>query len=116
MGPLRVDTRSWNRCADPEHHPVTGTACRASLLDCFHCSNATITPAHLPRLLDLLDALDQRRAQLPETDWWSRYGSTWAAIRHDVIPAFSPAELDRAATEKTGDALLDLVENPWEHP
>lgn len=106
----------WSSCDDPEHHPVTGATCQASLLDCFHCSNATITPAHLPRLLALLDALQHRQAQLPEAEWWSRYGPTWAAIRHDVLTKFSPVELDRAAADKPDDALLDLVEPPWEHP
>ena len=107
---------AWSSCADPQHHPGTGTACRASFLDCFHCGNCLITPAHLPRLLALLEALQIRREQLDRTDWWARYGPAWAAIRHDVLPKFSPAELAHAAAAAPTDALLDLVEAPWEHP
>jgi hypothetical protein len=107
---------AWSRCTDPHRHPATGTGCRSSFLDCFHCGNCLITTAHLPRLLALLDALAQRRHEMPEHDWWARYGPAWAAIRHDVLSKFSPAELNRATADKPSDALLDLVEAPWEHP
>lgn len=85
-------------------------------MDCFHCGNCLIISSHLPRLLALLDALAQRRHEMSEQDWWARYGPAWAAIRHDVLTKFSPAELDRATADKPTDALLDLVEDPWEHP
>jgi hypothetical protein len=107
---------AWAACIDHDTHPATGKPCRSSFLDCFHCGNCLITRAHLPRLLALLDALTTRRQHLGEADWWRRYGPTWAAIRHDVLTKFSPAELDRAAANKPGDALLDLVEPPWQHP
>jgi head-tail adaptor len=95
---------------------VTGKPCDASFLDCFHCGNCLITTDHLPQLLGLLDALATRRRQLGESDWWRRYGQTWAAIRHDVMTKFSPAEITQAQRIKTDDALLDLVEHPWEKP
>ena len=107
---------AWSSCANSQRHPATGTVCRSSFLDCFHCGNCLITTAHLPRLLALLDALTLRRHQMSEHDWWARYGPVWAAIRHDVLTKFSPAELERAITDKPADALLDLVEDPWEHP
>jgi len=110
-----VDT-AWSACTNPQQHPATGRRCEVSFLDCFHCGNCLITPAHLPRLLGLLDALTARRAQLGEPDWWARYGPTWAAIRHDVLTKFSPEQIAEAARGKTTDALLDLVENPWEQP
>jgi hypothetical protein len=110
-----LDT-AWAACVDHDTHPATGKPCRASFLDCFHCGNCLITRAHLPRLLALLDALTARRQQLDEADWWRRYGPTWAAIRHDVLTKFSPAELDQAAAAKPDDALLDLVEPSWQHP
>ncbi|MFE0207357.1 hypothetical protein [Streptomyces sp. NPDC058985] len=110
-----LDT-AWSACGDPGRHPATGGECRVSFLDCFHCGNCLITRSHLPRLLSLLDALVQRRQQMSEAEWWHRYGPTWAAIRHDVLAKFSPAELARAEADKTGDALLDLVEEPWETP
>ncbi|MGY1960768.1 hypothetical protein [Nocardia gipuzkoensis] len=107
---------AWTTCIDPAHHPVTEKACRANFLDCFHCGNCVVTAHHLPRLLSLLDALSTRRQQLSDSDWWQRYGPTWAAIRHDILVKFTPAEIELAATTKPDDALLDLVEHPWQRP
>jgi hypothetical protein len=107
---------AWSGCLDERAHPVTGRACRASFLDCFHCGNCVITPDHLPRLLGLLDELAVRRGQLSDTDWWTRYGPAWAAIRHDVLTKFSRSEINAAASCKPVDTLLDLVESPWERP
>jgi hypothetical protein len=104
----------WSDCRDVSSHPVTARPCRASFLDCFHCGNCMITRDHLPRLLALQTALNDRRQQLPETEWWARYGPAWAAIQHDVLPRFTPAEVERAQQIPHADALLDLVENPWE--
>lgn len=106
----------WSTCRDVSRHPATGRPCRATLLDCFHCGNCVVTAGHLPRLLALLDALDQRRQHLPEDQWWSRYGPSWAALRHDILPKFTPAQVSQARFEPGPDALLDLVEDPWEHP
>lgn len=111
-----LDT-AWSACADHDQHPATGRPCRASFLDCFQCGNCLITRDHLPRLLGLLDALDARRHDLGESDWWARYGMAWAAIRHDILAKFSPAEIEHARSNKPTDALLDLVETPWgQHP
>jgi hypothetical protein len=96
--------------------PATGTRCTASFLDCFHCANCLITTGHLPRLLALLDALDTRRAQMAEADWWATYGGVWVALRRDVLDGgpFTPAQLAQARAAMPTDTLLDLVEHPWE--
>ncbi|MBN9197227.1 MAG: hypothetical protein J0I33_01090 [Microbacterium ginsengisoli] len=107
---------AWARCADHDHHPLTGRRCAASFLDCFHCGNCMITGDHLPRLLSLLDALEARRTQLGESAWWTRYGPAWAAIRYEVLPKFSEAEVSSAEQVKPDDSLLDLVEPSWEQP
>ena len=107
---------AWTEYIDHEHHPVTGKPCRASFLDCFHCGNCLISTKHLPRLLALLHALSIRRQQLSESDWWHRYGPVWAAIRHDILAKFTPAEIEQAEAAKPTDALLDLVEHPWQQP
>ena len=107
---------AWTECVDHEHHPATAKPCRASFLDCFHCGNCLVTAKHLPRLLALLDALSARRQQLSESDWWHRYGPVWAAIRHDILVKFTPAEIELAKKTKPPDALLDLVEAPWQQP
>jgi hypothetical protein len=106
----------WGSCADPRRHPQTGRPCQASFLDCFHCRNCLITTGHLPRLISLAGALDSRRQQVSETEWWQRYGPAWAAIRHDILGRFSPAQVQQARDAAPADALLDLVEPPWEAP
>ena len=107
--PDALDT-GWTACTDPEHGPWNEGPCTASFLDCFHCGNCLITHDHLPRLLSLLDAMEQRRQEIPLPAWWPRYGPAWAAIRHQVLPEFSPAEITAAETAKPQDTLLDLVE------
>lgn len=108
---------AWTACTDPESHPATGRPCRSvSYLDCFHCGNCLITTGHLPAIMALTEELAERRTRLGEHDWWQRYGPVWAAIRRDILPKFTPAQLDCAATTKPGDALLELAEDPWEHP
>lgn len=105
---------AWTACADPHAHPVSGKPCReVSFLDCFHCRNSLITRTHLPAILALLDTLARRRTQLSDDDWWKRYGPVWAAIRRDVLPRFTPAEIKAAETSKSDLPLLELSENPW---
>jgi hypothetical protein len=106
----------WSDCRDVAEHPATGRACQASFLDCFHCGNCLINQGHLPRLLALLAALEQRRQQMTEEQWWIRYGPAWVAIRTDVLPRFTPAEVAHARRTPVPPALLDLVDEPWERP
>lgn len=107
---------AWASCADHDHHPLTGKRCQTSFLDCFHCANSVITGDHLPRVLSLLDSLELRRSHLSESDWWTRYGSVWMAIREDVLPKFSEQEVTRALGQRPADSLLDIVEPRWERP
>lgn len=111
----RLDT-AWTACVDHEHHPITGRRCGRSFLECFHCSNSLVIGDHLPGLLGLLDALEARRLQMTEEAWWQRYGPAWAAIRVEILPKFSEAELAEANNHKPVDALLDLVEPRWDQP
>jgi hypothetical protein len=110
-----LDT-GWSACLEFDRHPATGQPCQTTFLDCFHCGNCLITRDHLPRLLGLLDALLERRRVLPEPEWWARYGPAWVAIRQDILAKFTPAEVEHARADKPHDALLDLIENPWELP
>jgi len=104
-----LDT-AWAACTGRDDGPWNEGTCRASFLDCFHCGNALITPAHLPRLLSLADDLEQRREQMSEQAWWRRYGPAWAAICHHVLPEFTPAQVQAAAAAKPSGRLLDLAE------
>jgi hypothetical protein len=111
----KLDT-GWAACVDHDRHPLTHQPCQVTFLDCFHCGNCLVTRDHVPRLLGLLEALAQRRRELPEQVWWTRYGPAWVAIRQDILVKFTPAELQQARAAQSADALLDLVENPWELP
>jgi hypothetical protein len=115
QGAGEVDT-GWAGCTNHDRHPATGRPCEVTFLDCFHCGNCLVTRDHLPGLLGLLDALGQRRRELAEDAWWDRYGPAWVAIREDILAKFTPAELEQAQSRKPDDALLDLIENPWELP
>jgi hypothetical protein len=115
VGRGELDT-AWSACTDHDHHPATRKPCRESFLSCFHCGNCVITRAHLPRLLGLLDALTGRRQLLGDTEWWARYGTTWAALRHDILTKFSPQELEHATADTRADTVLELIEAPWERP
>ncbi|MFE9813054.1 hypothetical protein [Streptomyces sp. NPDC005548] len=110
-----LDT-AWTACEDHDHNPETGAPCGDSFLDCFHCGNCLVTRTHLPRLLSLLDGLGALRQQMNEIDWWKRYGPAWLAIRRDILIKFTPAEVDKVRQQPLPDALLDLVEAPWEQP
>lgn len=110
-----LDT-AWTACEDYQHHPETGALCGDSFLACFHCGNCLVTRTHLPRLLGLLNGLGALRERMSEDDWWRRYGPAWFAIRHDILTKFTPAEVDKVRQQPLPDALLDLVEAPWEQP
>ena len=99
----------WTTCADPAQHPLTHNACRGSFLDCFHCANCIVTAEHLPRLIALVQALRDRRQEMPEQDWSRRYGPTWSAIRLDILTKFTPAQIQDAQNQGPHDAMLDLV-------
>lgn len=75
-----------------------------------------VTAEHLTALLELREAAEARYPDLPAGLWWRRYGQAWLAITEDVLPAFTPAQLARAAAGKTGRAarMLDLLEGPTE--
>lgn len=110
-----VQEGAWTACADPDHHPATTEPCRSvSFLDCFHCGNCLVTPSHLPAITALLDTLIARKQELSEQDWWQRYGPVWAAIRHDILPKFSPAEIALAQKQQPQLPLLEMIESPWE--
>ncbi|MEV5090324.1 hypothetical protein AB0N18_20825 [Streptomyces griseoincarnatus] len=110
-----LDT-AWTACEDHDHHPETGSACGDSFLACFHCGNCLVTRTHLPRLLGLLNGLGMLRQRMSEDAWWRRYGPAWVAVRYDILSKFTPEEVDKVRRQPLPDALLDLVEAPWELP
>ncbi|MCT6779855.1 hypothetical protein LXH09_24740 [Streptomyces sp. CS7] len=110
-----LDT-AWTACKDHDQHPETGATCDDSFLACFHCGNCLVTRTHLPKLLGLLEGLGAMRQRMSEDAWWDRYGPAWVAIRRDILAKFTPAEVDKVRQQPLPDALLDLVEAPWDQP
>lgn len=53
---------------------------------------------------------------MSEEEWWKRYGLVWVAVRRDILGKFTPAQVAQAQKKQVPDALLDLVEAPWETP
>jgi hypothetical protein len=103
-------------CLDIDHSPFNKGRCQASFLTCLRCPNALATHRHLPGLLELLELLDLQRQTLDAEVWWARHGQTWLAITENVLPRFTPAEIElaKAAASPTA-SLLDLLEGPREH-
>jgi hypothetical protein len=87
-------------CTDYLHSPFSahGSACRASFLLCLACTNAVITPRHLPRLAHLHRALDELRAAVPTAVWdhdWREHFARLSALKER---AFTAAEWTDALT------------------
>jgi hypothetical protein len=55
-------------------------------------------------------------AAVSAAGWWRRYGPAWAAIRHHVLPEFTPAEVRTAEAVMPADSLLDLAAGIRERP
>jgi hypothetical protein len=104
-------------CLDINHSPFNQGRCQASFLTCLRCPNALATHRHLPGLLALLEQLDLERQTTHAEAWWARHGQTWQAITQDVLPKFTPAELERAKQAPPPQvSLLDLLDGPREQP
>jgi hypothetical protein len=62
-------------CEDIDHNPDTGEPCRENFLTCLTCSNAIVTPRHLPRLAKIHEALTDLRTTLTPASWerWAEH-------------------------------------------
>ncbi|MCV7236407.1 hypothetical protein [Mycobacterium branderi] len=97
--PPNADTATVS-CSDHLHSPFSahGTPCRASFLLCLACTNAVVTPRHLPRLAYLHRALDELRAALPAKVWdhdWREHFARLCTLKESV---FTTAEWIDALT------------------
>lgn len=71
-------------CIDFLNSPFAATAgepCPASFFACFTCTNAVVTPDHLPRLITLLDALDNVATLVAPARWESDYRDHYARLQ-----------------------------------
>lgn len=94
----RLDTPT-GACVDFFNSPFSteqAAPCPASFLACFACSNAVITPRHLPRLVVLLDALDAVATVVSESRWESDYAQHYGRIRSAIAANATPPEIEKA--------------------
>lgn len=96
----RLDTAA-SACLDFTHSPFTpaGDPCTASFLMCLACPNAVATPAHLPRLVLLRQALDNLASVNP-----ARFDARYREHRHRLDHL-----LDNSTTLTEQAAALDAA-------
>jgi len=115
----RLDTAT-SACVDFLNSPFAdepGDPCPASFLNCLACANAVITPQHLPRLITLLDGLDNVATIVPPRRWnlsyAEHYGRLSEVIRNNATGAEvaaarqSASESDRKVIEQLLSRNLD---------
>lgn len=111
-GQTGADTATAN-CGDYTHSPFSphGSPCRASFLLCLACTNAVITPRHLPRLAYLHQTLDALRAVLPAEVWDHDWREHHARLTHLKGSAFTPTEWTDAlhAVSPTDRTTIDSL-------
>jgi hypothetical protein len=98
-------------CTDFLNSPFAATAgepCPASFFACFTCTNAVITPDHLPRLVTLLDALDNVATLVAPARWETDYRDHYARLQAILDQNATNAEIGDARRHIT-DADRDVV-------
>jgi len=107
----QLDTPTCS-CADFHTSPFAqepGEPCPASFLACLACPNSVVTPAHLPRLVTLRDALDNVATIVPESRWQLSYAEHYARLTTVLHNNATTAEI-AAARQSATDADRALVE------
>lgn len=105
----RLDTAA-SACLDFNHSPFTpeDEPCTASFLMCLACPNAVATPAHLPRLVLLREAMDNL-ASIDPARFNARYRQHSDRLEHLLESSTTRAERDAARDEAT-DADRTVIE------
>ncbi|MGH3633748.1 MAG: hypothetical protein ACRDTS_06575 [Mycobacterium sp.] len=91
-------------CLDFAHSPFADRAdrtCRASFLMCLGCSNAVATPAHLPRLVALGDALERIGSAVSSAVWDEDYASHHRRLIDLLTSNTTPQEREQARQQVT---------------
>ena len=107
----QLDTPTCS-CTDFHASPfadAAGDPCPASFLTCLACPNSVVTPAHLPRLVALHDALDNVATLVPENRWQLSYAEHYGRLTTVLRSNATAAEI-AAARQSATDADRTLVE------
>jgi hypothetical protein len=97
-------------CRDPKDSPLQDAAsgsdgaCRFAFRSCFHCPNAVVTPAHVPRMKAIRDIGLEERVSMSPIEWEVRWESQLAFIDKAlaVLEPHAPQDDDDVAV------LVDL--------
>lgn len=110
----KLDTPT-GACVDFFNSPFStdpGEPCPASFFACFACGNSVITPRHLPRLVALLDALDDIATVVSVRRWESDYAQHYARLRSVITTNATDQETAQArvaVTPAERDVIARLV-------
>ena len=86
---------------------ANGSPCPTPVWGCLACENAVFTTTRLPSIIRLLDHIGGQRASLDDQTWQSAFGSAYARITDQVLPAFADAVVATAqAIARTGEAEI----------
>ncbi|MDQ1250010.1 MAG: hypothetical protein QG597_4387 [Actinomycetota bacterium] len=102
-------------CVDFLNSPFAATAgepCPASFFACFTCTNAVVTPDHLPRLITLLDALDNVATLVAPARWETDYRDHFARLQAILDQNATNAEIDdarRHVTDTDREVVIALI-------
>ena len=91
-------------CLDFTNSPFAesaGQRCPASFLACMGCSNAVATPAHLPRLVALADALERTGSAVTREVWLEDYANHYARLTDLLTSNTTPQQRDHARRQIT---------------
>lgn len=88
---------------------AAGDPCPASFLVCLTCSNAIITPQHLPRLVALKEALENVATIVAKGRWNLSYADHYARLCAVLIDNATGAEIT-AARQSITDSDRGLIE------
>lgn len=92
--PLASDDAVLSACRDKHSSPFISdeSGCLSSFLLCLACSNAVITPAHIPRLVVAWDSLNDLRSALPEAQWTAIWAPTFSRLCDLKLSRISPQQ------------------------
>ncbi len=106
----RLDTVAA-ACIDFSNSPFAdapGNPCPASFLLCLTCPNAVITPRHLPRLVALLDALDNVSSIVSADRWAASYAEHYGRLASVIRDNATAAEIAAARHSITVDERVRI--------
>lgn len=88
-------------CLDYDHSPFTQDegGCTASFLLCLGCPNAVATPAHLPRLVALWEAMNRIGSAVTSAVWAEDYAQHHARLAELLNSNYTPEQRDAARRE-----------------